>query len=92
MRGFREALWLPGWSDRSIWGYDEPMETFFAQLWRDCDPSDDPTVWFSGVDPINSGKHLAELIASVTDSPVRSIMRAMLCQPSETNDSWGNPV
>jgi len=78
MRGFREALWLAGWSDRSIWGYDEPMETFFAQLWRDCDPRDDPTVWISGVDPVDSGLQLAELIASVSGNPIRAVLRAML--------------
>ena len=57
VRNFREALWLPGWSDQSIWGYDEQMDTYFAQLWRDGDVNDDPTVWISGCDPIESCMH-----------------------------------
>ncbi len=78
MRNFREALCLPGWSDQSIWGYDEQMDTYFAQLWRDGDVNDDPTVWISGCDPIESCMHLAVQIASATDADMRSVMRAML--------------
>lgn len=80
-RNFREALWLPGWSAQSIWGYDEQMDTFFAQLWRDEDTNDDPTVWISGCDPIENGMQLATLIASVTDRDLVTVMRAMLCDP-----------
>ncbi len=77
MRNFREALWLPGWSDQSIWGYDEQMDTFFAQLWRDDDANDDPTVWISGCDPIGTDLQLAELIASATDVHVSRAVGAM---------------
>lgn len=87
MRNFREAVWLPGWSDRSIWGYDEQMDTFFAQLWRDGDPNDDPTVWISGCDPIESGQRLATLIASVTGRDIVTVMRAMLCEPDGAEHS-----
>jgi hypothetical protein len=31
---FTEALDLPGWEDYSIWGYDEPLGSYFAQLWH----------------------------------------------------------
>lgn len=86
MGNFREALWLPGWSDRSIWGYDSEMDTFFAQLWRDSDTNDDPTVWLGGVDPIATSRHLAEFLASATGKPLRIVMRAM-CQPSGPDDS-----
>jgi hypothetical protein len=51
---FIEPLWLPGWSQRSIWGYDEQMETYFAQLGRDDDDGDEPTIWISGLQPITS--------------------------------------
>lgn len=84
MRNFREALWLPGWSDQSIWGYDEQMDTFFAQLWRDEDTNADPTVWISACDPIGSGMQLAVRIASATGIDVGSVMRAMLCDPTGT--------
>ena len=84
VRNFREALWLPGWSDQSIWGYDEQMDTFFAQLWRDSDTNEDPTVWVSGCDPIRSGMQLAAFLASATGVDVGSVMRAMLCDPGGT--------
>lgn len=79
MRNFREALWLPGWSDQSIWGYDEQMGTYFVELWRDGDPNDEPTVWIIGCDAIASGLQLAAHIASATEVDVRSAIRAMLC-------------
>ena len=84
MQSFREALWLPGWSEQSTWGYDEQMDTYFAQLWRDGDRNDEPTVWISGCDPIASGLQLAAHIASATEVDVRSAMRAMLCDPDRT--------
>jgi hypothetical protein len=46
---FRDGLDLPGWEDQSIWGYDEGIGSFFAQLWRNGSRSDDPEVWLSGV-------------------------------------------
>lgn len=76
-REFREPLWLPAWSDQSIWGYDEPMRTFFAQLWRDHDSNDEPTVWIGGLHLIESGSQLVELIASATDSDIEPVKCAM---------------
>lgn len=84
MRNFCGALWLPGWSNQSIWGYDEQMDTFFARLWRDEDTNDEPTVSISGCDPIENGRQLAAHIASATEVDVRSAMRAMLCDPGGT--------
>ncbi|MCZ3390038.1 MAG: hypothetical protein LH645_13210 [Actinomycetia bacterium] len=84
MRGFREALRLPGWSEQSIWGYDENIGTYFAQLWRDEDRNDEPTIWISGCDPIASGLELAAHIASATGVDVESAMRAMHIDSSVT--------
>lgn len=84
MRSFRETLRLPGWSDESIWGYDEQMGTYFAQLWHDSDSNGDPTVWISGLHPIESATQLATRIASVTDVPMESVMRAMQCNTNGT--------
>lgn len=83
MRNFREALCLPGWSDQSVWGYDEQMDTYFAQLWRDSDTNDDPTVWISGVDQIGTSRQLADLIASATGVNVGRAMYAMRRGPRE---------
>ncbi|WP_335989929.1 hypothetical protein [Glycomyces sp. MUSA5-2] len=48
---FTEALDLPGWEDYSIWGYDDPLGSFFAQLWRnDSGGPDEPQVAINGFD------------------------------------------
>lgn len=78
MHNFCEALCLPGWSDRSIWGYDEQMDTYFAQLWRDGDTNDDPTVWISGCDPIGSRVQLADRIRSATGVDRAAVRRSMM--------------
>lgn len=31
---FRRGLRLPGWSERSAWGFDAELECFWAELWR----------------------------------------------------------
>ena len=87
MRNFREALCLPGWSDQSIWGYDEQMDTYFAQLWRDGDNNDEPTVWISGCDPIGTGLELATRIASITGTDLTAVMQAMFSYSSGTECS-----
>ena len=48
--GDRRALWLPGWEDRSAWGFDPPLDAYFAQLWRNPGASgrDDPDIWIFG--------------------------------------------
>lgn len=46
-----DAVDLPGWEDQSVWGWDEPMGTFHAQLWRNGSRDDRPDFWLSGVDP-----------------------------------------
>ena len=87
MRGFCEALWLPGWSHRSTWGYDEQMDTYFAQLWRDGDTDDDPTVWISGCHPIGTEMSLARAISDVTDNRVQVVKLALLGPPTDSADS-----
>ncbi|MFI5610621.1 hypothetical protein [Amycolatopsis sp. NPDC051903] len=40
---------LPGWESQSIWGWDDPCGSFFAQLWRNGNREDTPDLWLSGV-------------------------------------------
>jgi len=44
-----DAVDLPGWGDQSVWGWDEPMGTFHAQLWRNGSRGDRPDFWLSPV-------------------------------------------
>jgi hypothetical protein len=71
--GFCEPLWLAGWSERSIWGYDQPMATFFAQLWQDDNFDEDP-LWIGGFHPVDSASGLAGLVAEATASPIDEVL------------------
>ncbi|GGJ75516.1 hypothetical protein GCM10010123_01870 [Pilimelia anulata] len=39
---------LPGWDHQSIWGWDDGVGSFYAQLWRNNTNSDAPEIWLSG--------------------------------------------
>ncbi len=42
---FREPLQLPGWEQRSIWGFDNSLRSFFAKLWPNGSKSKKPEVF-----------------------------------------------
>lgn len=46
-----DDIGLAGWDERSVWGYDAGVGSFYAQLWRNPGDGDAPDVWLSGVDP-----------------------------------------
>ncbi len=46
-----DSVDLDGWDDRSTWGYDDGIGSFYAQLWRNPGDTDAPEIWLSGVDP-----------------------------------------
>lgn len=76
---FRFALDVDGWSELSAWGYDEGLESYFAQLWRDNDPMDaPPTVWLMGYDPrYTRPEELFAAILATTHAPPPEILRAL---------------
>ena len=43
------GLSLPGWGNRSVWGWDSRECTLYAQLWEDSDRRDEPTIWLHPV-------------------------------------------
>src|ERR1043165_7598446 len=44
----RDAVDLLGWDEQSIWGWDEGLSSFYAQLWRNGSVADSPEIWLSG--------------------------------------------
>lgn len=43
----------PGWEELSIFGWDPPLTTWFAQLWRNgTEHEDEPQIWIAGINPI----------------------------------------
>jgi hypothetical protein len=76
------ALWLAGWDDRSIWGYDPQAGGFFAQLWCNDGPDaldDSPQIWitprFSG--DLSTADELAQQIALRTHRDLAEVCDAM---------------
>ena len=85
--GDRRALWLPGWDRRSVWGFDPPLDAYFALLWRNSGAPgrDDPDIWiygrgtFEGREFAVATTHvLAHEIASATGADLAAVCKAML--------------
>lgn len=77
-RSFCEPLWLPGWSARSIWGYDEPAGSYFAQLWPDGDDADTPAIWVAGSPPVSTRRQIASLVAAAAGADVIEVLAVMV--------------
>ena len=69
---------LAGWDQRSVWGWDPPTRSFYAQLWRNGEPadaSDAPHVAIgTGIDaPVRHQRDLAQRIAEATGHPAHAV-------------------
>jgi hypothetical protein len=77
----RYPLDLEGFDRNSVWGYDEPADTYFATIWRNESDSDgEPDVWlswFTQRGEIRSPEVLARMISSRTDKSLAEVLRAM---------------
>ena len=84
--GGRRGLWLPGWVERSVWGFDPPQDAYFAQLWRDPASVDKaPDIWIAGRGTfegrpyaVTTAQLLAHEIAVATGSDLAAVCKAML--------------
>ena len=83
----RRALRLPGWGNRSVWGFHPPLDAYFAQLWRNPGASerDDPDIWIYGRGicegrpfAVSTAHVLAHEIATATGSDLTAVCKAML--------------
>lgn len=64
IHSFRSALLLPGWGERSIWGWDGATGSMFAQLWpngSDLDLDEPPIAIPSAGIPTPSSRRRATL-------------------------------
>jgi hypothetical protein len=84
----RQALDLPGWDHHSVYGWDDGIGSYFAQLYRNGDPLDEfdsPTVWLSGVDRVyRTQQVLARAIAQAAGMPLAEVQAAMARAPLPT--------
>ena len=42
-----DAIWLDGYDQQSVWGYDTGVGSFFAQMWPNGSRSDAPELWLT---------------------------------------------
>jgi hypothetical protein len=88
INSFRAALYLPGWEEQSVWGWDAQLGTLFAQLWPNGDDSDAPplTIPSSWTDrstrwpPTTRPERLAVCIREATGCSVSAAVHAMADQ------------
>ena len=75
---FRDAIWLDGHDDQSIWGYDTGVRSFFAQLWKNGSESEDPELWLTP--PVLSATWpyvLVPPIVAYADAEPLAVVRAL---------------
>lgn len=65
--GFADDVFIEGWQERSVWGWDGATRSFYAQLWRNGSPKDaPPEIWLDGVtDPYPRPECLALRLVEV---------------------------
>ncbi len=84
--GGRQGLWLPGWDQRSVWGFHPPFDAYFAHLWRNPASRDaEPDIGIYGRATIagrpyavTTSRSLAHEIATATGADLAAVVRAML--------------
>jgi len=81
-----DAVHLSGWEHRSIWGWDEGTSSFFAQLWRNGNSSDEPDIWLTGArKPYPWPGCIALEIAENAEADALPVVRAMgIAHPEPT--------
>ena len=87
--GGRRGLWLPGWDEYSVWGYDRGIGAYFAELHGNDGTADRDArrgIWILGRGETGDGREcvvsttrwLACEIAAATGADLAAVVRAML--------------
>ncbi|SEG76125.1 hypothetical protein SAMN05216223_11053 [Actinacidiphila yanglinensis] len=83
--GFRTTLELPGWENQSAWGYDEPIGSYFAQLYRNTTPDGErPDIWLSGAGSnyARPGSIALEVLRSTGHDPLTIVSAMGILDPT----------
>lgn len=74
----RRVLALPGYTNQSVWGYDESLQSYFATIWADTSSGDEePDIWIMGMPAISTEVELAAIIAWKVDVEPADVLSAM---------------
>ncbi len=84
MDSWKVALPLAGWDQASVWGWDLPEGSLFAQLYRNGDDGGaEPRIWLTtlkGWPQVTAPQVLAEWIANVTAVSLPDVLLALAAQ------------
>ncbi len=86
-----DSVDLDGWDERSIWGYDARISSYYAQLWRNDSTGDAPDAWLSGAAPCYPWPGcMALAVVEATGHSPAAVVRALgLADPGPTLRSRG---
>ena len=83
--------------DRSTWGFDPPDDAYFAQLWRNGSPNENPDIWVFGHGTLDgrefvlaSTRTLAQEIAAATGHDLSAVCAAMISGHHDDADDPGD--
>jgi len=96
---FRVALYLDGWEQRSIWGWDAMTGSLFAHLWPNGDDSDHPPViipsgwhpsarWPATADPAQLAMHIVQATGCSDLAVVRAMADQAPAPLKEMLEGW----
>ena len=86
--GWNNALFLDGWDERSIWGFDRQDGSYFAQLWRNGSSSEAPDIWIVGLGALDGREYVvttAHLLAWEISAATGLSMTLVCAAMSEGN-------
>jgi hypothetical protein len=86
----RYGLLLKGCEEQSVWGWDEPLSTWYLQLYfNSTDHDDEPDLWLYGRDKCMYPLHLAEACAEYLKDTV-SPLEILLAMAEGARGFWGD--
>lgn len=82
---FYDAIWLDGFEEQSIWGYDTGTGGFFAQVWQNGSANEQPDLWLTAPMTLPCAQALLPAIVEFTGHDPLAVVRAMgIARPNPT--------
>lgn len=73
-----DRVLIPGWQERSVWGWDPGTGSLYARLWQNIDLDDDPRYWVdSQVQVLRHPGQLALALLETTPLPPLALIEGL---------------
>lgn len=74
----RDRVLIPGWEERSVWGWDPVTGSLYAQLWQNIDRTEAPRYWLDGhTQRFCHPGHLALVLLETTSLPPMALIEGL---------------